>query len=191
MKRVAWMLGLGSLLAALAGCGGSEAAQEEKSSQAMAALETFLNAVREGDDKTAEGMLTPLARKKTKEADLVVTPPGRDTATFELGKVEWLDEETAQVDAKWSDVGHDGQTHTDEIVWRLKQVEGDWRIAGMGAKPFEDLPRFYLNFEDPEDMQRQLETIEQEMVRRSVQQAQPQNQQAQQPSQPGDTSTVR
>src|SRR5437762_2724858 len=48
----------------------------------------FLEAVRTGNDRLAAAMLTPLARQKTAEYELVVAPPGSPTAKFKVGKFE-------------------------------------------------------------------------------------------------------
>lgn len=126
----------------------------------------FLQAVRTGDDKQAEQLLTPLAKERTSQHDLVVAPPGSETASFKITGHELAGEDAAHVSSEWTDVGDDGQPHTDTIVWILRHEPHGWRIAGMGTKLFEDEPPLFLNFEDPEDMIRKQQLAEQEIRRR-------------------------
>ena len=166
------------VLGALAGCssekpaaakadGGSAAA--DKAGPDVAVFE-FLKAVQTGDDKKAAGMLTKLAREKTAEMEMVVAPPGSETASFEVGQVELLEDRGAYVSSTWTDVGEDGQPHSDQIVWLVRNEPEGWRIAGMVTKLFES--KLVLNFEDPQDMMRKQQQAEQEMMRRAQQQVQ-------------------
>jgi hypothetical protein len=103
-------------------------------------VHAFLQAVREGKDEQANNMLTTMAREETAKLDMVVAPPGSDTATFQVGEVELLsqgDEKGAHVASTWTDVGDDGQPHTDEIIWMLRIEHVGWGIAGMSTKIFE------------------------------------------------------
>jgi len=144
-----------------------------------AAVYAFLEAVRTGDDaKTAE-MLTPLARQKTAEHNMVVAPPGSDTARFELEEAESLPGGCARVASRWIDVDQTGETRTDHMAWMLRKEEGGWRIAGVAASVFEGEPPLLLNFEDPEDMVRKRQMLAEEIRRRAeneqIQAKQPEN----------------
>ena len=126
----------------------------------------FLEAVRVGDDVTAEKLLTSVAREKTSALDMQVKPPGSDTAEFEVGHVETLDGSNGRVQTTWTDVAPDGNQRSDEIVWRVRIEEGEWRISGMEAKLFPDLDAMIMNFEDPEEMIKQQKIAEKEIMRR-------------------------
>ncbi len=188
-KKWAWMVGVGAICGLLMGCGGfwsSNSGGQSGSDSAPAASATaqqtskptlqppaqavydFLEAVRKGDDLGAERMLTSLARKKTQEMNMVVAPPGSDTASFEVGKVTMLDENRAEVLCRWTDREADGSFRTDEIIWLVKKEPEGWRVAGMAATVFPDQPPYPLNFEDPEDMLRQQEKIKAELARREA-----------------------
>ncbi|MFV2069457.1 MAG: hypothetical protein ACC645_21035, partial [Pirellulales bacterium] len=134
------------------------------------AVQRFLEAVRQGDDKAAGAMLTELARKKTQELDMVVAPPGSDTAPFEVGEAEITGEDMAKVPCTWTDLDSEGRPRTDEITWTLRRDAGSWRIAGMAAKIYPDRPPVVLNFEDPEEMLRQQQSVENEAIERANQQ---------------------
>jgi hypothetical protein len=124
----------------------------------------FLEAVRVGNDEQAGLMLSKLAREKTQEMNMVVAPPGSETAQYEVGEVELLPDDIAHVASTWMDEGEANQ-----IVWALRKEPEGWRIAGMATKIFEGEPPLLLNFEDPEDMVRQQQLAEQEMIRRAQQ----------------------
>jgi hypothetical protein len=51
------------------------------------AVQRFLEAVRAGNDKESTAMLTPVARQKTAEYDMVVAPASSDTASFRVGGI--------------------------------------------------------------------------------------------------------
>lgn len=158
-----FILGCGQSTSEPAGAVAEISASEAASPEA--ATQTFLEAVRTGNDGKAASMLTPLARKKTSEKEMVVAPPGSDTASFSIADVELVDE-GAHVASDWTDVDEHGRMHTDRIVWILRKVPEGWRIAGMATKVFDDRAPVVLNFEDPEDMMRQQMAAEEEIARR-------------------------
>ena len=127
----------------------------------------FLEAVRTGKDQVAANMLTKLAAQKTKEMDLLVSPPGSDTAKFTVGEFEVEADNTAQVASTWTDIGDDGKPNTDTIIWILKREPEGWRVSGMATRVFDDRPPLVLNFEDPADMVRKQEETTAEMKRRA------------------------
>src|SRR5262249_62416966 len=93
---------------------------------------------------------------------MVVSPSGRPTATFKVGKVEYVtpNKDGAHVWCSWTDAVDDqGHTRTDEIIWVLRHESEGWRIAGMVTKVYPDQPPLVLNFEDPEDMLRKQQLL--------------------------------
>lgn len=181
MRLGSWTICAAFVASVIAGCSQSEGekpsadaaanatTQAESDAGPAEAVHAFLTAVRDGKDEEANNMLTTLAREETAKMNMVVAPPGSDTATFEVGEVEMLsegDEQGAHVASKWTDVGDDGQPHTDEIIWMLRKQPEGWRIAGMATTVFEDQPPLLLDFENPKDMQRKQQLAEQEMQRR-------------------------
>lgn len=168
----------GLLVAVLAaGCGqssspdGSPAGDSPANGMAdadgpAAAVHRFLEAVRSGNDDKAAAMLSPVAREKTAEYNMVVAPPGSDTASFKVGEVEMIGDEGAHVASTWTDVDEEGQKHTDTIIWMVRRMTDGWRIAGMATRVFDDKPAVILNFEEPEEMLAKQQEIEEEMSRR-------------------------
>ncbi len=178
MRRHFDIIVLFTFCAVLLGCGGSsdngsgkpaatvsESAEPVKGPGPAEVIKTFLAAVKQGDDGVAERLLTTKALEETKKHDLVIAPPGSATATFDVGEVEMVSG-GAHVLSKWSD-GPPEMRQTDEMVWVLRQDDHQWRIVGMITKPFDDMPPVVLDFEDPQDMLRQQELVQQEAMRRA------------------------
>lgn len=167
------MLGCGSESNQTAEATKENAAEAAPQSDPQSVVNHFLEAVKSGDDETAENLLTPTARKRTEEADLYVAPPGTPTAQFTVGECEVTGNE-AEVFSTWTDVDNAGQAQTDRIVWVLKKVEQGWRIYGMATTVFPGEPPLILNFEDPEDMLRKQEMLVEEIARRAEKEAEQQ-----------------
>lgn len=164
-----------TLLACLALCGCGSATPPPTANLAAGAangpdriVAQFLEAVRTGDDKQAASLLTPLARSKTEEMEMVVAPPGSETAHYEVLDVQQVGEQV-HVASHWTELDTDGLKHVDRVVWVLKQVPEGWRISGMTASAFSGAEPILLNFEDPADMLEKQQQAEEELARRSAQ----------------------
>jgi hypothetical protein len=136
-----------------------------------AAVTDFLEAIRVGDDKKAEAMLTDLARQKTAQMDLMVAPAGSSSASFKIAVVEVIEGQVAHVSSIWTDTGDDGKPQTNEFVWALRLEPQGWRIAGVAVALFPNQPPLLLDFEDPADMLRKQQMAEAEMQRQMNPQA--------------------
>lgn len=156
------------LTLALAGCSSASSPAGSAADETPAqAVHKFLEAVRTGDQKLADTMLTKVAREKTAEMDLVMAPSGSDSASFKIGQVENVAPNVAHVDTFWTDMGEEGKPHTDEVIWFVRKDPEGWRIHGMATRVFDKQIPIVLNFEDPEDMVRKQEAAEKEMARLS------------------------
>jgi len=208
MRCTHWMLLLAFVAAVAAGCGGSDGS-DESSTPGDARMQTgagpvegeqartasgesvgpaeavaqFLDAVRRGDDEAAAVMFTPLAREKAAEMNIQVAPRGSDTARFEVGKVEYVRQDLARVESVWTDLDQDGGLRTDEMAWMLRREPEGWRVAGMAATVFQGEPPLLLNFENPQETLRKLDSLREEIRRRS----EAENLQAQQPENSADS----
>jgi hypothetical protein len=148
--------------------GGQTADQATTVADAPAeATHVFLEALRTGNDEKATQMLSKMAREKAASLNKNVTPPASDTASFVVGKVDYVAEDGARVACKWTDVDPDGKSRTDEAIWVLRREAEGWRIAGVAAQVFADQPPLLLNFEDPEDMARKQQWVREEYRRRA------------------------
>lgn len=157
----------GLALVLLMGCGGGGAPGAADTGGPEHVISEFLAAIKKGDDKAASALLTAVARQKTTEMEMVVAPPGSDTATFKVLESE-VEGAEAQVGTDWTDVDADGKPKTDRIVWLLRQEGDAWRIHGMATRVFPDLAPIMLNFEDPADMMRKQQQAEEEIARRET-----------------------
>ena len=174
MRRIFVTGVLTSCLAAFSGCSKSDTPVAEAPAAPAPApvvppqqvVTEFLEAVRTGNDKTAESMLTKLAREKTKQMELMVAPPGSPTAQFEVGAVEVAEQnQLAYVESRWTDVGAGGKPEVNEFVWALRMDGGQWRIGGVATQPYPNMAFLQLDFENPEDMIKQTQLAEQEFQR--------------------------
>ena len=138
---------------------------------ARAAVAKFLDAVKRGDDDAASGMLTEVARAKTRELGLSVAPPVSSSATYSIGACELVGEndDLVHVSTTWTDTDPDGFTSNDDIVWVVRLDPEGWRLAGMATKVFDDMAPLLLNFEDPEDMLSKQEMLAEEIQKRAQQ----------------------
>ena len=165
-RRMIWVAL--ALLAPLAGCGKSAdvPAPTDQGSTPDQTVSRFLEAVCQGNTEQANKLLTPLAREKTAQTQMVLSRPGSDKATFKLAGVEYIAADGAHVGTVWTDIDEDGQQYIDNVVWVLRKEPEGWRISGMATRVFEDQPAVMLNFEDPDDMVRKQNLAEQEKARR-------------------------
>jgi hypothetical protein len=188
-NQIGWMLWV-VLLTATLGCGGGDSADSAdastKLSNAVAAatpteaIGKFMAAFKEGDDATAESLLTEKARQEADRTQKAISPPGSKTMRFTVGAVEYVSEakDAAHVACQILDFDPEGEESKYDVIWFLRHEDAGWRVAGVAMKVFEDeLPVLY-NFEDQDDMDRKMQLVEQEMIRR----AQDTIMQAQQPA---------
>lgn len=183
MKRIA-KISIAVLTATMiAGCGGSSESTTTDGSSAKSAPSTsqtiaqpninnqdpksaitvFLDAMRAGDDKTAEYLLTSKAREETARQDMVVQPPGTPNAVYQIGRVEYpKDKEgTAYVECTWTEKYDSGQQDQYEVVWVLHQEKSGWHIAGMATELDNSGSVVFLDFENPSEMMEKVRQAEQ------------------------------
>jgi hypothetical protein len=172
--RVKVLLGICCLaIVAAVGCsaGGGGAGGTEP---AKAAVLSFLDAIKRGDDAAARGLLTNVARTKTQELGISVAPPVADTATYSVGDCELVgdSDDLVHVATTWTDVDSEGFKSSENVVWVVRLDPEGWRVVGMATKVFDDLPPLLLNFEDPEDMIAKQEMVAKELQARAQKAAQ-------------------
>jgi hypothetical protein len=167
----------------LAGCGDSatpdrsvqSTTESPAGSPAMAALDgqgasptetvaQFYQALRTGQDTAIAALLTDKARTETANNGLDIQSQGSSRLEYELGQVEYVDDgmQGAHVKSLWIDFTPDGERIGTEVIWVLRKQPEGWRIAGMATQVLEDQLPLFFNFEDPEDMLRKKEYVEQQ-----------------------------
>lgn len=156
----------------LAGCS-ANSANTAGTEPAKGVVVAFLEAIKQGDETSARGMLTKLARTKTEEMGISVAPPVRDSATYSVRACEMVSEsnDLVHVGTTWTDVDGDGFKTSENVVWVVRLDPEGWRVVGMAMRVFDDMPPLLLNFEDPEDMIAKQEMVAAELDKRAKQEA--------------------
>jgi hypothetical protein len=132
-------------------------------------VQAFLQALRAGDQEAATAMLTAKAQRETEAKKLAIKPPGSQTAEFTVTEMEirGKNRNEAQVLSTWTDTDGRGTRQTYEIVWLLRSEPAGWAIRGMATRVFDDQQPLILDFENPEEMMRERQRAEREIVRRT------------------------
>jgi hypothetical protein len=123
----------------------------------------FLEALRTGNDDKANSLLSAIAQKKTVEMDCRLTPTASDTAKFSIDNVKYIGEDGAHVAMTWTDTSLDGKATADKAVWVVRKEAEGWRVVGMAVVVVADEDPLVLNFEDPADVKKKLEDINNRM----------------------------
>ncbi|MEE2989775.1 MAG: hypothetical protein VX715_04125 [Planctomycetota bacterium] len=114
-------------------------------------VKRFLRALQEGDEQVVGGLLTTQARQATQQHNLVVRPPGTESATFQIGTAEEVDG-GAYVNCVWTESVGGGVSESFEIIWVLRNQSDGWRIVGMATQVIPNERPTFLNFEEPAEM---------------------------------------
>jgi hypothetical protein len=133
------------------GCGSSD----PTSLQAAKEVTTeFLEGLRTADSETINRLLTPLAQEKIAECEMIFAPPGSDTASYTIERIQEFRPEEVAVETIWSDLDADGKRASDKMTWALKLVDGQWRVYGMAVDEGPNKKEIVFDFEDPTEMLR-------------------------------------
>ncbi len=124
---------------------GSAASDESISQVAQA----FLEAIRTGNSGVAASQLTPLAQQRMREADMDFELLSNDAASYQIGRVEQLQEGEAIVETVWTEPAADGQTQQEQWTLALQNFQGQWRILGIVAETGPNQPPVVMDFENP------------------------------------------
>lgn len=144
-----------STLAATSGSTKSNVAGDEAEPAQSVAI--FLDSLRKGDERAANGVLTTLARQELAKTAYIIQPLGTPAGQYKIGRVGFPypeDPSVALVECTWSEPPLDGQTQeTMEIVCEVhKEAEG-WRISGIGVTIPGTDQALVLDFEDAASLQ--------------------------------------
>ena len=130
------------------------------------ATAVFLDALRRGDDERLLGMYTTRARQQANELNQHFAPRGSDTAQYTVGRVESVAENLVGVACTWTDLDQDGNPHTLEFVWTLRQEPEGWRVSGMAVTPFPGEAPVFLDFENLSATLSKVDKLAEEIARR-------------------------
>ena len=123
----------------------------------------------------------------------VVQPPGSPLATYQVGRISYLDDakDSAYVESILNEPTGNGQeTKPWEIVWAVR-LEGDgWKIAGFAFEISDDQAPMVVDFENGADMKAKIEGTAPQPTQQPPTQ-QPPTQTAENPALPAATGEVR
>ncbi len=179
MKR---LISSGLLLLAAVGCGSKDTGSvtaDGNSSPAQAAPATqtavvtngastepgeivalFLDSLRRGDEKAANGVLTAQAQASLAQTDYTIDPLGTPDGKYTIGRVGFVDGDntTGLVECLWTEPNPEaGKPPVEmEIVCEVHKETNGWRISGMAVKMAGTEETFVLDFEDPKSLQQAL-----------------------------------
>jgi hypothetical protein len=179
------VLGLAAMSVLAAGCGGSSSdssqgtpatasvngptQQDRTAFEAKTVVTDFLNALRRGDDAKAKTLLTKLARQKVEEQGRSLGHGANDAVKIEVDEATFPtpEHDIAHVPTRWIDQDEAGKPRTDKATWICRHEPEGWRVAGFAAYVFEGEEPLFMNFEDPEDMAKHQQWLNEEFERRS------------------------
>lgn len=112
----------------------------------------FLDSLRSGDEKAANGVLTMKAQQELAKTDYVMQPLGDSQGKFQIGRVVYPtpeDKTVALVESVWVDPpAADGTQQRLEIVCEVHQDPAGWGISGIGVTIPGTEQALVLDFED-------------------------------------------
>ncbi len=137
--------------------------------EAKMVVSDFLNALRRGDDSKAKELLTKLAHKKVDEQGRSLGHGANDGVKIEVDDATFPtpEHDIAHVPTRWTDQDETGKARTDRATWVCRLEPEGWRVAGFAAYVFEGEEPLFMNFEDPEDMAKHQQWLNDELERRS------------------------
>jgi hypothetical protein len=121
-------------------------------------VQTFLDALKQGDIATKASLLTQKAREETTKENFEINPQSTPNAEYRVEPAQYLADNPngAHVNSLWTETYSDGKMEY-AVVWVLRKQPEGWRIAGMAIELVEGQPPSFLNFEDAADMARKYE----------------------------------
>ena len=138
----------------------------------------FLDALRDGNDRVAEALLTDFARQAVTEHGMTVRPPGSPSSTYQIGNVFRV-QGGAHVESIWTEHTPASEAVVYEIRWMLRKQVNGWRVVGMSTAANPNGPPIFLNFEDVPDLLDKWQQVDEELA---AQDEQPEALQAARPS---------
>ena len=117
----------------------------------------FLDALRKGDERAANGVLTNLARQELPKTTWQIQPLGSPAGQYKIGRVSFPyadDTKVALVECTWTEPPVEGNTQeVMDIVCEVKQEAEGWRISGIAQNIPGTEQAMLLDFEDAVSLQ--------------------------------------
>ncbi len=124
--------------------------------EAAQCVAIFLDSLRRGDERAANGVLTAKSREELAKTAYVVQPLGTPQGQYQIGRVgfPYEDKTVALVECTWTEPPADGQEQVSmDIVCEVHQEPEGWRISGIGVSIPNTDETLVLDFEDAAALQ--------------------------------------
>lgn len=111
----------------------------------------FLDSLRRGDERAANGVLTPKAQEEMAKTSYAIQPLGTPEGKYTIGRVgfPYPEKDVALVECTWTEPAAPGEQVTPlEIVCEVHKETVGWRISGMGVTMQGTDEALVLDFED-------------------------------------------
>lgn len=120
----------------------------------------FLDSLRKGDERVANGVLTTLAREELAKSTWQIQPLGTPAGQYKIGRVgfPYPEKTVALVECTWTEPPVDGNAQeVMDIVCEVHQEAEGWRISGMGVTIPGTDQALVLDFEDAASLKATIE----------------------------------
>jgi hypothetical protein len=116
----------------------------------------FLDSLRKGDERAANGVLTTLARQELAKTAYQIQPLGTPAGQYKIGRVgfPYAEKNVALVECTWVEPPVEGNAQeVMDIVCEVHQETDGWRISGIGVTIPGSDQALVLDFEDAASLQ--------------------------------------
>lgn len=122
----------------------------------------FLDSLRKGDERAANGVLTSLARQELAKTDYSIQPLGTPAGQYKIGRVgfPYAEKDIALVECTWTEPATDSSpAEVMDIVCEVHQDTEGWRIAGIGVTIPGTEQALVLDFENAAALQSTIDAV--------------------------------
>lgn len=122
----------------------------------------FLDSLRKGDERAANGVLTALARQELAKTDYSIQPLGTPAGQYKIGRVgfPYAEKDVALVECTWTEPATaDIPAEVMDIVCEVHQDTEGWRIAGIGVTIPGTEQTLVLDFENAAVLQSTIDAV--------------------------------
>lgn len=124
--------------------------------EAAQCVAIFLDSLRRGDERAANGVLTAKSREELAKTAYVIQPLGTPQGKYNIGRVgfPYEDKSVALVECTWLEPPTAGQEQISmDIVCEVHEEPEGWRISGIGVTIPGTEEALVLDFEDAASLQ--------------------------------------
>jgi hypothetical protein len=122
--------------------------------EAAQSVAIFLDSLRKGDERAANGVLTSKAREELAKTSYEMQPLGTPEGQYRIGRVlfPYPEKSIALVECTWNEPPSSGEPEM-EIVCEVHQEPEGWRISGIGVSVPGMEQALVLDFENASSLQ--------------------------------------